>query len=127
MDKLTKEQYEKIKHLDKEFWRVRYSQYKRATRRCDNELVAQIMEEVTGQKQAVNFVCSTCIYNLFYEMTKYYFPAKEVYEANTDEKKSDVVQVSTDTANASVCSNGTANNENKQTVKKSRRNGKKEK
>ena len=78
---LTIEQYKKLIPLESYFWTIKYGAYKRASSTRENELVKEILEEVTGKKQTFNFSCPTCVYNMYQQLAEQYFVAKDAYEA----------------------------------------------
>ena len=78
---ITFEQYKKLKPLESYFWTIKFGAYKRASSTRENELVKEILEEVTGKKQTWSFSCPQCVYNMFQQLAEPYFAAKDAYEA----------------------------------------------
>lgn len=69
----TQEQIDKLQFMEKHFRTVVKCQWKSATTVKDNNIVADIYEETTGEKLKRNWGCNNCIFNVFKKVGTLYF------------------------------------------------------
>ena len=88
MNYFTKEQIKQLKDADviKHFNTVLDSEYKRGTTDIQNNLVADLYDEVTGGKISRSFGCKSCVFNL-------YRNAGELYRKSVEFQKKESMKV----------------------------------
>lgn len=84
----SKEQIKQLKDADviKHFNTVLDSEYKRGTTDIQNNLVADLYDEVTGGKISRSFGCKSCVYNL-------YRNAGELYRKSVEFQKKESMRI----------------------------------
>ena len=99
MNKMTKQQYDAIRTDEELVYNLYTSSklnYKRNTPHARDLKVADYLKQITGKEHIVGG-CSNCIYNLYYELGRFYFSYKEEQineEDNSDDKERTVQGIS---------------------------------
>ena len=88
----TQEQLAALKPAEEYFNTVVNSHYKRASYKELNDLVADLYEEVTGEKLARNWSCGTCVITAFEKAGKLYYESLEHYRLRDEQLEFDFEQ-----------------------------------
>lgn len=76
----SKEQTDKLKHLEYYFTTATKYSYKRATTRQENELVRDVYKEAYGISLTNNLTCPSCVLKMFRTVGFEYFKSVEALE-----------------------------------------------
>lgn len=66
---------------------IHIAQFKRATSPRENEEVAKVWEEYSGENIGRSWGCSNCVYNLFKKVAQVYYATLETKKKKEDGKK----------------------------------------
>lgn len=70
---LTTKQRNRLKSVEQYLYTIKNAQYKRQTTMTENELVADILDEVTGKHCNRNYSCGACVYDIFNQVAQLYY------------------------------------------------------
>lgn len=84
MKYFTKEQIDALKVAEPHFNTVVKAQWKRATDRKMNDMIADIYEQCTGEKIKRDWACGQCVFNAYMKIGKLYFASIEKVEGETE-------------------------------------------
>lgn len=87
MKYFTKQQLKKLSPFEKHFFNIQNYLYKEHTSPKDNETVADIWDNYTGEKCQRTWGCGQCVYKLFKNAGKVYFESKKYYENKAETKR----------------------------------------
>lgn len=86
----TKEQYDALYEAQIHFITVRTSNCIKNAPRWLTDQVADVWEQRTGQTVNRNWSCSSCVFNFYNMVGKYYLQDKALYEKEEQEKEEPV-------------------------------------